>query len=972
MVTQLSSSKGCASAPDEDDMSDIEAAVRRIAATDDAPARCAFIVRVLDRFPADAALPPLKDESERYLTIDPHVALRLAETLAFAGGYAGRPEYRALGLMALGDVYKELGRYRESVGAMDEAGRLFLAHGDEVGWARTRIGWVVSMHRLGRGEQAVAAVGQARGVLVAHLSWFRVATLDLNTGSVYYDLGLYDEAQECYTRARTVYESLGKAGEIRAAFAEMNQAILLTQRGDFRAAMRLHEHARETYVAHRATSSIRKQEHNVAFVYAAQGKYTLALRRLTALLAEYDENSLHASAAWVALDVVECYLHLNRVVEALHLAEETVIRFEACGTPTEIAKAHFLAAHAHTRLGNIEQALPLLDVAARAFAAGGLVVRLALVTLQRAALHLQTGDWHTAMHEAEQARVLLSERGLVVRQAQADLIRARAAVGLGDDAGAVRFALAALAVSREHDAEWLAHESHRILGDVARLRGDNDASIASYEEAMASIERVQSTLAVELRTHFLADKVGVYETAIAVSLRLAQPARAFGYLERMKSRALVDYLAGNLEVQVRARDGASDELLATLARLREEHHGLYNRLYGYGLTARDDATLVRDDAALRAAVREREKEITRLLERLALDRTEGVHVPTLDAEAAFAVPAVEAGTVLLEYFFGADDGAVFVVTRSGLTVTPLAVRPREIARLLQRWYLNLTATAQAVARGASPDALGRNARGILAALYRALVAPVAAHLGGCTRLVVIPYGPTHAVPFHALHDGERYLLETMEVSSCPSSSLLRLCAERPHRDEDSTLVLGCTGEGRLPEVCKEAQAVSALMPGICHIEDAATRDALIEAAPHHRVIHLAAHGEARLDNPAFAHLALADGHLTTTDVFNLRLHGALVTLSGCETGRATVTGGDELIGLSRGFLHAGASTLVQSLWRVEDGTTATLMAAFYRALRAGQPKGAALRIAQRALLATHGVHPFYWAPFQLVGDAGPL
>jgi CHAT domain-containing protein len=138
------------------------------------------------------------------------------------------------------------------------------------------------------------------------------------------------------------------------------------------------------------------------------------------------------------------------------------------------------------------------------------------------------------------------------------------------------------------------------------------------------------------------------------------------------------------------------------------------------------------------------------------------------------------------------------------------------------------------------------------------------------------------------------------------------------------------------------------------------------------VVHVAAHGEARLDNPAFAHLKLADGQLSMVDVFNLELHGALVTLSACETGRSAVMGGDELVGLSRGFLYAGAATLVQSLWRVEDGSTAELMGRFYAALCTGRPKGEALREAQLALLAADSAHPYSWAPFQLIGDRGPL
>jgi CHAT domain-containing protein len=135
------------------------------------------------------------------------------------------------------------------------------------------------------------------------------------------------------------------------------------------------------------------------------------------------------------------------------------------------------------------------------------------------------------------------------------------------------------------------------------------------------------------------------------------------------------------------------------------------------------------------------------------------------------------------------------------------------------------------------------------------------------------------------------------------------------------------------------------------------------------VVHLAAHGEARLDNPAFAHVALADGQLGMPDIVNIRLDGALVTLSACETGRNAVVGGDELVGLSRGFLFAGASTLIQSLWRVDDRSTTSQMEDFYTALRQAKTPGTALRDAQRRSLEV-APHPYVWAPFQVVGYGG--
>jgi CHAT domain-containing protein len=254
------------------------------------------------------------------------------------------------------------------------------------------------------------------------------------------------------------------------------------------------------------------------------------------------------------------------------------------------------------------------------------------------------------------------------------------------------------------------------------------------------------------------------------------------------------------------------------------------------------------------------------------------------------------------------------------------------------------------------------------------VAPVEADVADAGRIVFVPYGAAHAVPFHALFDGESHLLERTEVVVSPSSQVLRLCCERAPRPATAptALALGHTDGGRLRHALTEAQTVSALLGGECYLEDRATRQALAGAAPRHGVVHLAAHGEARLDNPAFAHLKLADGQLSTIDVLNLDLQGALVTLSACETGRSVVAAGDELIGLSRGFLYAGASTLVQSLWRVEDGSTAQLMERLYRALRDGHSKGAALRQAQLELLADHPDHPYQWAPFQLIGHWGPL
>jgi CHAT domain-containing protein len=142
------------------------------------------------------------------------------------------------------------------------------------------------------------------------------------------------------------------------------------------------------------------------------------------------------------------------------------------------------------------------------------------------------------------------------------------------------------------------------------------------------------------------------------------------------------------------------------------------------------------------------------------------------------------------------------------------------------------------------------------------------------------------------------------------------------------------------------------------------------------IIHLATHGQSRLDAPNFSSVLLADGQLNAIDAFSLDLQGCeLVTLSGCETGLALSGGGDEQLGLGRAFLAAGATSLVMSLWPVEDDATKELMQIFYQHLLKGESKVQALRIAQLSLLnraSSAFTHPYFWASFRLVGDPNPI
>jgi tetratricopeptide (TPR) repeat protein len=914
----------------------------------------------------DAMLDGLKAASEQALEVSPAEALALADALIEAATAAGRPAHVALGMMARGDALRVGGDYPESLIWFDRAAAAFEALGDAVGWARTRIGWVVARLHLDALGDALAVADRVRAVLLDHGELARAATLDLNVGAVLYNLGRHDEALAAWDRALATLEALSDT--VRAAKVSANRGLVLTELGRFGEALTAHDAARQVFVDHGREQLVLQQDMNSAYVLIGQGHYARALARLLEVPERAAASGSRATAAHAAIDIADCYLHLNCHTEALEQAERASVWFEDCGTPIGSAKADLYSAVAHASLGHGEQALAMLDRAGRAFEAAGLGTLCGLAELERALLHLDAGDPVAAQVEAAGAARRFRSQDLAPRAMQAEIVQAQALVDQGRLDEAAALAQTAVATAGEHEVAELAFAGRHVLATVRRARGDRAGALADCEAAIHGVEQLQGRLTQGLRMRFLDDKRGLYHDAIDLALELDRPELAFAYLERAKSRALADYLTRRPDVRLHSADPAVQAHVDALPPLREAHNWHANRLLGGEM---DPAATV-DRAAAARELAEIEREIQSHLRAIELAGAETWEpMATAGVDPGLLAPLLGDATAILEYDLRPDRGAVAVLSGAGLRFAPLPAGARAVARRLREWQAHLALAAHRAGDGKTLAQLAPDAAEILQSLYQLLIEPVEAVVADHSHLVIVPYGPTHGVPFHALFDGRRHLIERVEVSASPSAALWRLCAGRPRRPA-SALILANSDGGRLPHALEEAAAVAGILPGECHVEAGATLAALTSRAPAHGVIHLAAHGEARLDNPAFAHIKLADGRLSAADVFGLDLDGALVTLSACESGRGVVTGGDEVVGLARGFLSAGASTLVQSLWRVEDRATAELMTRFYRGLCAGRPAGEALRKAQLAHLAEGDSHPFFWAPFQLLGQAGPL
>jgi CHAT domain len=516
----------------------------------------------------------------------------------------------------------------------------------------------------------------------------------------------------------------------------------------------------------------------------------------------------------------------------------------------------------------------------------------------------------------------------------------------------------------------LPHLRYRLnerLGSLRRLQGRDEEARVLLETAVDEIERLRGTVAHEtMRASFLRDKITAYEL---LKLHLARgdeegSHRAFAIAERAKSRALVDLLTG---VVMESATPADDAVEGRIRDLQSDLNVTYTQM----LEGTDgDGPPLPD---LRGRAIELEREISQL--RLRAAATSDLFTRPVASDSLKHPPS---DVMLLAYHLAGDEIVTFVQGQGGIRVVRNPGSAATIARLVQQLDVQwdrLGAGREFVERHML--LLERSTRRVLSSLYEELIEPLEPLLneavdptsdgtGASRKLVIVPHGLLHRVPFHALYDGGSYLLERFEVSYAPSAKVYSLCQKRISRGFDKALVLG-VADPSIPAVAEETQAVVRHLPAAELLRDQqVTVEALRSKVPGCGVLHLACHGMFRVDNPMFSSLKVGDGWLAAGDVMRLDLAGALVTLSACESGRNEVFAGDELMGLTRAFLGAGATTLVASLWLVQDETTAELMENWYELLSEGVGRATALRHAQLALKDKHP-HPYHWAPFVLIG-----
>lgn len=566
-------------------------------------------------------------------------------------------------------------------------------------------------------------------------------------------------------------------------------------------------------------------------------------------------------------------------------------------------------------------------------------------------------------------------------------------------------------LGRLGDRSWEAYAYFRI-GRAEEARQRWPEALAWAERALAMTSSLRERIASDDGRAYYSASIRMYdELAVTAAVGTGRPDHALVMSERARARALVDMLA-----LFDAGDREDPESTALRRKVRELELELRRRR----ARAEPERELMSLEAELVRALGAYEARRAHIDPRSA----------ALDASSLTSLPKVqrllEPDTVALEVFLGRRASWLFTVSSSSVAAhrLPTDATVEDDARALHR---ALSARNQrlpgetAALRAERVRAADADAERLAARLSKVLLAPLSRALADKKRLLFIADGALHYVPLAMLPlpTGGGRVIDRWEVSSVPSLTVLEALRARPRRavtrgvaaladpvfDADDPRLRGelepvststptviasldLTRDGsmhlaRLVHTRAEAQAIVAQVPAgerALWLDTEATRArALSDELGRRRIVHLATHGVIDAQHPEKSGLVFSrvdargqpvEAILSLADVYGLRWSSELVTLSGCETALGEEVRGEGLMGLTRGFLHAGARRVLASLWKVNDRATAELMTRTYRAtLGEGRAPAAALAAAQRGLAADpRYAAPYYWAAFQVHGE----
>lgn len=913
--------------------------------TDSGPKRRRSLMRRHSPLPAVEIAESLQNICYEVWTDDPQRVATIVETLNDLSDFTGDEEVRAYAdwTAAIGKLID--GNLEGCLEFLDLSEQRFNQIGKPHLAAKTQTSKLYALALLGRYDEAVKCGLSALDIFIAAGDLYSAGKIEHNIGNLYWRRDLYRESEPYLESAHERFTIINDQRQL--AMVENCQAFVKTLQNRFREAETIYRRALDRAAALDLKVTEAEIQTGLSNLYLFESRYDLALKFLEDSRKKYEELGMPAQSLNCELEIADIYLELNLLNEAIDHYLRCERNYAELGMQAELARCLKNYAVALFRSGQAETSIQKLAQAQELFEREGNAVAQGSAIAARAAIELELGEFFLAEANVRAALETFRNNETFRLELNAQWLLGEILRVSGRDAESYVELQKALSEATGHSrqVEYLCLTS---LGRLTKKRQYFEAAVKIVETSRVSLK------SDELRTSFFADRILPYEGLVEICLAENDHLSAFTWHERSRSRALFDGLD-------KSENKLGLECSEKMREIRDELNWLHSKLNRSVLSGAEERKKIGE---LRQFTARREKEYAELKRRTF---SNGSVIGALDPDFdLYDLQRLLGGSTFVEFASIKGRITAFVVTADTFRAIPDYVYESDLNELIGQYLFHLN-TGRIIDRLSPTNrkiALDR-ANTIGRLLYEKLLYPLGDPLNN-EQIVISPAGMMHRLPFGALVNDGRYLIESHTISCTPSASILKKCLTKPAADTEGALLIGVPSV-TTPLVPAEIDAVGSFFKRhrtLIGLE--ATADELKLNITDNGVIHIACHGKYRADNPRFSSLVLDHEELFAHDIEELPLEDRLIVLSSCESGLNDIVAGEEIIGLTRSFFAAGAGAILMSLWRINDKMTTDFMKAFYSHLTAGNAVSSSLRMSQLELL-SNGYHPYFWAPFTMSG-----
>jgi CHAT domain-containing protein len=489
-------------------------------------------------------------------------------------------------------------------------------------------------------------------------------------------------------------------------------------------------------------------------------------------------------------------------------------------------------------------------------------------------------------------------------------------------------------------------------------------------EAIGYLEDIRPTALSHSDYEYWEEMLPVYTYTIEAYHQRRDSYQALEVAEKARSRRFLDSL-GSKKIGAKGMAGymlsqRANGILESLSMLEDD---MVEAAQKAGIKLR---TVYQEDTRYSKQL---ESYRTTLEQAAGLDRQFGLTYNVIPVSPDEIQKKMPKGLQIIAYYLSDDAFYAWVIDRNNIEAVKKDITRKEIAVLIKSFRNSIFArtTQRAVTVIAKPAEEKSYAH---RDLYEMLFSPVEKYLVG-NKVIIIPYGILNYLPFQALHDGNQYLVEKYTISYSPSLSILEFLKKEDRKDSLKILAFGNPDLNDmtldLPAAEKEVEMIKEVFPTARILTRQEASEASAKSlAQEYNIIHFASHGEYIPEAPLASSIRLSSGNgengkLEAGEIFDMDINADLVVTSACQTAIGQIGKGDEIVGLTRAFIYAGARSVLGSLWNISDEATASLMMEFYRNMRS-LDESEALRQAQLKMINSKEYNsPFFWAPFYMTG-----